>query len=764
MTDPQTDRWLNRLPRVKGVHHEEIELRLPIDQAAAGVAGDKGTVLLLSGSDLDCSRYHILAVNPWLEITSKQDQVSIVFQGCRTRFRKDVFETVQSVIDRCRMADAAYGLPVACGLFGYLAYDLKDRIEVLPRTCVDTGLPDLYLCAPGIVLIQDRMDKRTHLCIPVLEYEDGTQLPDREVGRIRDTFLQRLDVQAAPGRFAVKQAALNSSFTKQEYVHAVNRIIRYLKAGDIYQANLSQRFETGFSGDSYALFIDLFRRNPASFFAYVNAGDHTVVSTSPERFIKQDGRAVETRPIKGTIARGRTREQDRQNRISLSDSVKDDAELTMIVDLMRNDLSRVTAHGSVIVTEHKRLEPYENVYHLVSIVEGRLKRGCHSVDLIKATFPGGSITGCPKIRSMEIIDELEPVKRHVYTGSIGYISFHDTMDLSIAIRTATIFKDKVFFSVGGGIVYDSDPEKEYQETLDKGKTLMESLAGSRKETAGPVIKAWVNGKMTDPETAGISATSPGFQYGAGVFETIKVSGGRICFLPEHLDRMNRAWRRLFDRAVPDICWESVIRLLIRENEMEREELAVKLVMARESADNIPDVFLAAFLRPYVHRLDILDKPGLDLVTFPHPRQSVLADYKTLNYLVYDLAGAFAREQGADEALILNPDGTVSETNTANIIAVDKNRVVVPQSPQVLNGVVQQQTLHLLEQKGYEIVKQTVSTEALCGFANVILTNSLMGAVKVMRIDGKEIAHDADICSAVNHGLFHRKSNKQGEKE
>jgi len=173
----------------------------------------------------------------------------------------------------------------------------------------------------------------------------------------------------------------------------------------------------------------------------------------------------------------------------------------MIVDLMRNDISRVTEHGSVEVIEHKRLEPYDNVFHLVSVVKGRLDKDKTAVDLIRATFPGGSITGCPKIRSMEIIDELEPVQRHVYTGSIGYISFHGTMDLSIAIRTATVFDHRLVFSVGGGIVYDSDPEKEFQETLDKGKTIMETLLDAACEKKCSFVTAWVNGKMVDQDLA-----------------------------------------------------------------------------------------------------------------------------------------------------------------------------------------------------------------------------------------------------------------------
>ena len=263
----------------------------------------------------------------------------------------------------------------------------------------------------------------------------------------------------------------------------------------------------------------------------------------------------------------------------------------MIVDLMRNDLSRVSQAGSVVVKEHKRLEPYENVFHLVSIVESRLEDDKSSVDLLKATFPGGSITGCPKIRSMEIIDELEPVKRHVYTGSIGYISFHDTMDLSIAIRTATIAGKALWFSVGGGIVFDSDPEKEYQETLDKGRTLMESLAAGQaasEKTAKRTTstrKAWVDGRIVPEDQVLIPVASQGVQYGAGLFETIKVVKNRILFLEDHVQRMAQAWEQLFDTPAPDITWEAVIRLVIRENQWKDESLAVKLMVARDQQEN-----------------------------------------------------------------------------------------------------------------------------------------------------------------------------------
>ncbi|MCF6247262.1 MAG: aminodeoxychorismate synthase component I, partial [Desulfobacula sp.] len=715
--------------------------------------------LLVSGSNLDCSRFNILAVNPWLEINSQKDMVYLTCQGQTTQIQQDVFFVIQRLLDRFKISELSSGIsfesgefPIQSGLFGYFSYDLKDRIEKLPITCIDTNLPDLCLFAPSAILVQDKKRQQTQLCIPVLDSKTDTGATETYLEKIKNQFWEKIKVQPKLSSFSIDNNGFASSFTKQEYINAVNRIIDYLKAGDIYQANLSQRFETGFKGDAYELFLDLFKRNPASFFSYIQAGDHTVVSTSPERFIKQNGRHIETRPIKGTIARGKTKYQDQENGQALSCSIKDDAELTMIVDLMRNDLSRVAKHGSVVVTEHKRLEPYENVFHLVSIVEGELLPGKTSVDLLKATFPGGSITGCPKIRSMEIIDELESIKRHVYTGSIGYISFHDTMDLSIAIRTAMIYHNTVFFSVGGGIVYDSDPEKEYQETLDKGKTLMESLSGKQASEKPVKVKAWADGKILDQDQVRVSAKSPGFQYGAGLFETIKVSKGRIFFLNEHVDRLNHAWETLFRKVVPDISWKDVIDLLIKENRYQQKELAVKLILAKECKKNGKDLFLAAFVREYVHRLELLGKSGLDIVTYPHPRVSPLADFKTLNYLYYERAAEFARLNKSDEAIILNPDQTVSETNTANIFAIDGKQVIVPQSLHALDGITIQKVLEILVCKGYYIHKKTILDSEICKLPNVILTNSLMGAVKVLSINGEEIKHEQGICSMLNEQL------------
>jgi len=354
---------------------------------------------------------------------------------------------------------------------------------------------------------------------------------------------------------------------------------------------------------------------------------------------------------------------------------------------------------------------------------------------------------------MEIIDELESVKRHVYTGSIGYISFHDTMDLSIAIRTATIANNRVFFSVGGGIVYDSDPEKEYQETLDKGKTLMESLSGTLKKDTADKVKAWVDGKIIDQDQARVSATSLGFQYGAGLFETIRVEKGTIFCLEDHVSRLNRAWEKLFFDTPPDITWKDVINSLIRENKLQDRLLAVKILVSRDDRDNGKKAFLAAFAREYTHRLEILNKKGLDLVTYPDSRQTPLADYKTLNYLYYEQAGRFAKAHDADEAVILNPDHTVSETNTANIFAIKDKIVMVPESDHALDGVTLKSVLTILSDKGYDIRKKRIPKEMFYSYPNIILTNALMGAVKVLSIDGERIEQEKGICSRINEQLF-----------
>jgi para-aminobenzoate synthetase component I len=738
--------WVTQLPEGVTVHREAIDLPEPFAQFAARFSHRPGTVVLLSGTDLDCSRYHFLGIDPWLQIKMIHGHLEIHCQGnCRV-IEDDPFACLDALLKRYHFTrNASDALPFSAGLMGYLAYDLKDVIEKLPRTCVDTGLPDMYLVAPSIILVQDRKSGKTTLSVPVQKGADDDVFSRMSIQEVKQYLLAQPKPEAQSSTFNMDAGGWVSGIEKKQYLNAVAKIIQYLQAGDIYQANLAQRFETKFSGDPYALFLCLFQRNPAPFFSFVQAGDHQIVSTSPERFLLQQGHLVETRPIKGTIARGATEAQDMENSEKLSSSIKDDAELTMIVDLMRNDLSRVTVHDSVRVTEHKRLEPYDNVFHLVSVVQGELLPGKTGVDLLKAAFPGGSITGCPKIRAMEIIDELEAVKRHVYTGSIGYISFHDTMDLSIAIRTATIHGHQLHFSVGGGIVYDSDPEKEFQETLDKGKTIMNTLTRKDRPRQSSVPKAWVSGKLVNQDQVMVPAHIPGFQYGAGVFETIRVTHGHPLRLAAHIQRMNHSWETLFKTPPPDITWDRVAALLIKENHLETRDAALKIILAMPG-------FSAAFVRPYRHRLAVLGKTGLDLVTFPFPRHTFLAGHKTLNYLFYDQACQYARENGGDEALILNSDQTVSETNTCNIMILQDRRILVPASDHVLPGITSDAAIRAMEQQGYVIEHRPFFVRDLASCAQVVLTNALMGAVPVNHVDGIPIVQKPGVCDMINRTL------------
>jgi len=257
---------------------------------------------------------------------------------------------------------------------------------------------------------------------------------------------------------------------------AVARVIEYVYAGDIFQANLSQRLEAPLAGTPFELYRRLRQRNPAPFAAYLAFGDVVVVSSSPERFLCVDaGRRVETRPIKGTRPRGVGPEHDAALALALAESDKDRAENVMIVDLLRNDLSRVCQPGTVRVPELFALEHYQTVHHLVSTVVGELAPELDALDLLRAAFPGGSITGAPKVRAMQIIAELEPTQRGVYCGSIGYLSATGALDSSIVIRTYLVVGRDVYFQVGGGIVADSDPEQEYRETLDKARGLIAAL-------------------------------------------------------------------------------------------------------------------------------------------------------------------------------------------------------------------------------------------------------------------------------------------------
>ena len=401
-------------------------------------------------------RFSIMGAEPSIVFESKGEEVRINGK----RLRGNPFKILKELI---RRGEGSL-LPFSGGWIGFFSYDLGRVIEKLPSTARDDLLlPDIILCFYENALIVDEIRGKV--------YPVGDE----------DRLLKILSEEEHIGDEGYYNTRVVSNFTKDGYIEAVERAKRYIVEGDIFQVNLSQRFEAPLPFSPLVLYKRLRRINPAPFSCYLDYGDFQVVGSSPERFLKLDGRKVETRPIKGTRRRGLNDFEDRALAMELLESEKDRAENVMIVDLERNDLGKVCEFGSVRVKELCILEKYPTVFHLVSTVEGVLREGLGPIDLIEACFPGGSITGAPKIRAMEIIEELEPTRRGIYTGSIGYISADFKMDLNIVIRTFVIKDGVAYFQAGGGIVYDSDPVSEYEETLHKAKALFEAL-GLKVET------------------------------------------------------------------------------------------------------------------------------------------------------------------------------------------------------------------------------------------------------------------------------------------
>jgi para-aminobenzoate synthetase component 1 len=406
------------------------------------------------------------------------DEIILIKDGVEEKRLGNPFDVLGELLEQYKIDCESLPVPFVGGAVGYLSYDLCHFIEKLPHKAVnDLNLPECYLGFYDTIVALDHQENKTYIVsmgFPELDEEKRRRRAEMRRNELRNAILlcpPPPSVERSPHR----KVTLKANFSHEGYLAAVTRARDYIGAGDIFQVNLSQRFEVESDIHPYDLYRRLRRINPAPFASYLNFRGVNIVGASPERFLKVQGDRVETRPIKGTKPRGKTPEEDEELAAALLSSKKDRAENIMIVDLERNDLGRVCRYGTVSVTELAILETYPTVFHLTSTVSGRLSRGKGCLELLKATFPGGSISGAPKVRAMEIIDELEPTRRSVYTGSIGYLGFNGDMDLNIVIRTIIVKDGKAYFQVGGAIIYDSEPEAEYIETLDKGRALMRAL-------------------------------------------------------------------------------------------------------------------------------------------------------------------------------------------------------------------------------------------------------------------------------------------------
>ncbi|WP_343287485.1 aminodeoxychorismate synthase component I [Clostridium saudiense] len=424
---------------------------------------EKDTILLDSSKeDKNLSKYSFIGINPFLRFEVKNEKAYIndnIIEG-------EPFKVLENLIYEYKN-DIQDIIPFLSGAIGYISYDAGRLLEELPNTSKeDFNIPDMRFIFYKNIIIFDLINDKKYI----------TDL-DGNIENIESILTVIHNGEKINDEIVCEKSEniFYSNFIKEDYKKAVTRLKEYIVSGDVYIANMTQRFWCYNEDDSFNIYKKLRSINKAPFSAYLNFEDFQIISSSPERFTQVFNNKAHTRPIKGTRPRGHNAEADEKNKLELINSEKDKAELLMVVDLERNDFSKVCKPHTVKVTENFKLEEYATVFHLVSTVEGELKNDVSSVRCIKECFPGGSITGTPKIRAMEIIEELEGIKRNIYTGSIGYFDFRGNCDFNIVIRTIIKKDNKAFFGVGGGITYDSIEEDEYNETLDKARALMRVL-------------------------------------------------------------------------------------------------------------------------------------------------------------------------------------------------------------------------------------------------------------------------------------------------
>lgn len=463
---------------------EECPTLHGVDTLAAALREEPGLVCLRTGHlDVPSARYSFVAVRPFLNFRAYGSRCELSSNTGLTVQYGNPWQLLAPLLASYELLDDIdVPFPLG-GCFGYWGYELKQFVEprLTRRAVNDLELPDCQLGFYGSLVAFDHRLGRVCIIATGLD-EDGSRSEARARAQLQ-WWRTRLvspppelpDIATAPTPSGTVASPITSSMTREAFLAAVRRAQAYIRTGDIYQVNLAQRLRGEWAGTGWDLFERLSDASPAPFSAYLDAGDFQVVSSSPELFLRLSGGHILTRPIKGTRPRSADPVKDAQLTYELQRSEKEMAELVMITDLLRNDLGRVCEYGTVQVPELVRLERYRHVQHLVSTIEGRLRPGVTHIEALASCFPGGSITGAPKIRAMEIIDELEPVARGPYCGCHGYLGFNRESQLSITIRTAVLKERSAWFHVGAGIVADSQPEAEYDETLAKGRGLMEVL-------------------------------------------------------------------------------------------------------------------------------------------------------------------------------------------------------------------------------------------------------------------------------------------------
>jgi anthranilate synthase component 1 len=460
-------------------HRRRLFFAVPAIEAFSRMySNDRYAFLCESLGEAGRNRFSFFGGRPSRIHRSRPATISIehVETGVVETDPRDLLESLRELLGRCESVPEV--APFSSGVVGYLGYDIVRRFERLPASPPDPeGLPDSVLLVPSEIVIVDHQAGTTDLIV----HESGAGAASRlaeiehEVTKVREGLAaEACDEEAAEKRD--QSVSLRALTTRPDFESAVEKVLEHIRAGDIFQGVLSQRFEADFDQDPLDLYRALRVSNPAPYMYFLKLGpDHAVLGSSPEILVSLDGSRATTRPLAGTRPRGASPQEDTRLATELLEDEKERAEHVMLVDLARNDLGRVCEYGSVHVTRQFEIERHARVMHIVSEVEGRLRPAHDALDLLRAAFPAGTVTGAPKIRAMEIIDSLEPVRRGLYGGAIGYIDPVGRMDLCLAIRTIVVHRGRVLLQAGAGIVADSEPSREYDETRHKASALVRAM-------------------------------------------------------------------------------------------------------------------------------------------------------------------------------------------------------------------------------------------------------------------------------------------------
>ena len=467
--------WGEIIPLIRSA---DIENLSPVELYETLCAEKEYSFLLesLEGEE-KIARYSILGFDPFLHFQSKGKSVTISVDGKTIREQGDPIDLLKDLMSRLQMKEPSIPVRFIGGCVGYFGYDVVRFFEALPDSNPDElHIPDCYLVFPRVVVIFDHLLQSIHMIYNGTSEEN---IQGVEILRTVESVVERLKRR---GNFRRKGSALSgksanpqSKLSQRQFEKMVERAKEYILAGDIFQVVLSQRFSVRITSDPVRIFRVLRATNPSPYMYYLNFAHLHIIGSSPEILVRVEDGLVETRPLAGTRPRGSTQKMDEVLMQELQGDEKERAEHIMLVDLGRNDIGRVCEYGNVCVTKLLEVEKYSHVMHLVSNVVGKLRRDKDAFDVLRATFPAGTVSGAPKVRAMEIIDELESTRRGIYAGAIGYVSLTGNLDTCIAIRTIVVKDDTAFIQAGAGIVADSVPEREYWEILDKAQALFRAV-------------------------------------------------------------------------------------------------------------------------------------------------------------------------------------------------------------------------------------------------------------------------------------------------